>query len=344
MSSLSVNDSGRRGRAGSFVLTLAVLGTGLAAGLIGRFDVAPWDVFRIALSPILPLDADWEPITEAVILQIRLPRVLAALLAGGALALSGACYQGIFRNPLVSPFILGVSSGAGFGAALAILLSASALVIQGSAFGFGLVAVVTSMLLARLYRRAPALILILSGVIVGSVFSALLALLKYTADPDDKLPVIEFWLMGSLSGVSFRDMLGLAVCVGPGAAALLLMRWRLNVLSMGEEQARALGVDVVRLRSIMLAIATLLAASAVSVCGVVGWVGLVAPHMARLLVGADHRHMMPVSFALGGCLLTVVDTLARSLGQAEIPLGIVTALVGAPLFAVLLRRGTREWT
>ncbi|MGD1878771.1 MAG: FecCD family ABC transporter permease [Kiloniellaceae bacterium] len=332
-----------QGRATAPVLTLAVLATALAAGLVGRFEVAPWDVFRIALSPVLPFQPDWDPITEAVILQVRLPRVLAALLAGGALALSGACYQGIFRNPLVSPFILGVSSGAGFGAALAILLTTSAVMIQASAFTFGLVAVVASILLARLYRTAPTLILILSGVIVGSVFAALLALLKYAADPDDKLPVIEFWLMGSLSGVGYDDMLGLAVCVVPGATLLLLMRWRLNVLSMGAQQARALGVDVFRLRLVMLALATLLAASAVSVCGVVGWIGLVAPHMARLLVGADHQRMLPVAFALGGCLLTVVDAIARSLVQAEIPLGIVTALVGAPLFALLLRRGAREW-
>lgn len=325
------------------VLALAVLLTGLAAGLVGRFDIGPWEIVRILLGQVLPVKPDWPPIAQAVILQVRLPRVLAALLAGGALSLSGACYQGVFRNPLVSPFILGVSSGAGFGAALAILLSTNALLVQVSAFGFGLVAVIAATLLARLYRTAPTLILILSGVIVGSVFSALLALLKYAADPEDKLPVIEFWLMGSLSSVGPRDVTGLLIFIMPASMVLMMMRWRLNVLSMGAQQARALGVNVGRLRLAMLGLATLLAASAVSVCGVVGWIGLVAPHMSRMLVGADHQRLLPFSFVLGGCLLTVVDAVARSATQAEIPLGIVTALVGAPLFALLLRRGAKEW-
>ncbi|MFC0407003.1 FecCD family ABC transporter permease [Roseomonas elaeocarpi] len=325
-------------------LTLLVVASVLLSLGVGRFSLPPGTVIRILLSHILPLDADWPRTAEIALMQVRLPRVGVAVLVGASLAIGGATYQGVFRNPLVSPFVLGVSAGAGFGAALAILLDGGALAVQVTAFGFAALAAFGTTLLGRAYRGNRTLVLVLSGIIVGSVFTALLGLLKYGADPENKLPVIEYWLLGSLSGVRAPTFWGLLAINAPLLALLLALRWRLNLLAMGDETARALGVRVALERAIQLGLATALASSAVAVCGLVGWIGLVVPHLARLLVGADHDRLLPTTLLMGGTFLLLVDTVARSLSSAEIPLGIVTSLVGAPVFAAMLLRGESSWS
>ncbi len=325
------------------LLTVLLILTALGTAGMGRYPIDVVTLVKVLASRVMSIDATWPASVETVLFQVRLPRIGVAMLVGAALATSGASFQGVFRNPLVSPFILGVSAGAGFGAALAILAGGGSLAVQVSAFGFGAVAVVVAILLSRIYNSNPTLVLVLSGIIVGGVFTALLALLKYTADPDNKLPVIEYWLMGSLSSARPAVLAGLAAITLPVLALVLALRWRLNLLAFGDDTAHALGINVKRERLIHVALATVLASAAVAVCGIVGWVGLVVPHLARLLVGPDHVRLLPTTLLMGAIFVLLVDTLARTLTASEIPLGIVTALLGAPVFALLLRRGERAW-
>jgi iron complex transport system permease protein len=320
------------------LLLAAVMLVFVGSFLVGRFHLSPADV----LGALFGRDGVSATI-HAVVMDVRLPRIGAALLVGAGLSLSGACYQGVFRNPLVSPFILGVSAGAGFGAALAILFVPQPVAVPLSAFVFGLLSVGMCFALARSYRAAPTLVLVLSGIVVGALFSALLSLLKYVADPESRLPLIEFWLLGSLSGVTRRDLWLLLALFLPCAGVLWSLRWRLNLLALGDDEARSLGVNAGRLRWVVILAATLIAASTVAVAGIIGWVGLVIPHAARILVGADFRRVLPASAALGACYLMLVDDLARTLTQAELPIGVLTAIVGAPVFALLLRRAKLGW-
>jgi iron complex transport system permease protein len=288
----------------------------------------------------------WTPEAETVILDIRLPRVLAAMLVGAALAVSGSAYQGLFRNPMVSPDILGVAAGAGLGAALAILLGYGMVGIQGLAFGFGLLAVATTWGIGvSLGKRGdPVLVTVLGGIIIGTLFSAFISLVKFVADPDNTLPAITFWLMGSLAAIDLPDLAIAAVPILGGLLVLNAMGWTLNVLCFGDEEARALGLETGRLRLIVILSATLVTAAAVAISGVIGLVGLIVPHLARMLVGPNHTTLIPVSALLGGGFLLLVDDLARSLFAVEIPLGIVTAIIGAPFFLLLLKRSQRGWS
>jgi iron complex transport system permease protein len=310
---------------------------------IGRFYVAPADVMHILLSRIFPVEPTWSASVETIVMQIRLPRALMALFVGAGLAVSGAAYQGMFRNPLVSPDILGVTAASAFGAAVALLLSFNAFGLQLISFSVGLLGVGLTYLLARVYRATPLLLLVLSGVIVATFFGALLSGTKYIADPDSKLPAITYWLLGSLNGVSSRS---LAVALPPiilGSAGLMFSRWQLNVLAMGDEEARSLGVRTELSKGIIIVSTTLITAAAVSVCGIVGWVGLVIPHLGRMLVGPDHRLLLPAAFSLGATYLLFIDDVARTATVSEIPLGILTALIGAPVFAYLLRKTRGTW-
>ncbi|MGB4579026.1 MAG: iron ABC transporter permease [Methanoculleus sp.] len=294
---------------------------------------------------LLPsFEQTWGASEQTVIFRIRLPRVVAAMLVGGGLSLAGASFQGLFRNPLVSPDILGVSAGAGLGAAFGILISGDPGVIQISAFAFGIVAVAITYGIGRVYRNSSTLVLVLAGIIVGSLFSALLSLAKYVADPYDTLPAIVFWLMGSLSAVSGADIIAVAPPIILGGLCLFLVRWRINLLSVGEEEAQALGLDTKRMTMVLIIASTVVTASAVCISGIVGWVGLVVPHIGRMLVGPDFRKLIPVSAILGASFLLIVDDIARTLIAAEIPLGILTALVGAPFFAYLLTQKKVGWT
>jgi iron complex transport system permease protein len=281
---------------------------------------------------------------EIVFLRVRLPRVAAAALVGAALAGAGTAYQTLFRNPLVSPDILGVSSGAGFGAVLGILLSLTVIGIQALAFVFGLATVALVYLIAASLRgHDRTLVLVLSGVVVGALAGACISLVKILADPYDQLPAITFWLLGSLAGVKLADLAIVAPLVAAGLVPLVLLRWRIGVLSLGDDEARALGVDVPRLRAIVIAAATLMTASVVAISGVVGWIGLMIPHIARMLVGPNFDRLLPAAMLLGAAFLLLVDTLARTLARIETPLGILTAVLGAPFFLWLLARGRNTW-
>jgi iron complex transport system permease protein len=269
--------------------------------------------------------------------------LLAGLLIGAGLSISGASFQGLFRNPLVSPHILGVSSGAGFGAALAILYFGNILMVQLLSFLFGLIAVLMTYALSRTYRSTPVLMLVLSGIIVGALFSALTSLFKYIADPVNQMPSIVFWLLGSLNNASNQDIAIVGPIIVAGTLGLYLIRWRINLLTMGEEDAQALGVQTGQIRAIIIVCATFISASAVCISGIIGWVGLVIPHIGRVLVGADNKHLLPVAALTGAIYLVAVDTIARTAMEIEIPIGILTAMVGAPVFAYLLRKNQPNW-
>ena len=282
---------------------------------------------------------------EIVVWNIRMPRVLAAMLVGGALAAAGASYQIMFRNPLVSPDILGVSSGAALGAVCAIFLSLPIFAVQGFAFAGGMLAVALVSAIASAVRGVDTtLVLVLTGVVMGALAGAATSLLKVMADPYDQLPAITFWLLGSLARVTSGDLLPVLPAVIIGLVPLVMMRWRINVLSLGDDEARALGSDAGRLRLLVIAAATLMTASVVAIAGVVGWVGLVIPHIARMLVGPNFAVLLPTSAVIGAGYLLLVDSLSRTLATVEIPLGILTAVIGAPFFLWLLARGRRSWS
>lgn len=326
-------------RLGAFPL----MGAGLLVAMLyaisaGRFEV-PWlRILDILWLRAWNLSGSPEAIDARIVELVRLPRVLLAALSGAALAVAGAALQGVFRNPLVSPQVLGISQGGAFGGALAILLGFHGVALLGLSFGFGLLALVLVGVLARIDGRTEVLTVILAGMVVGAFFAALVSVLQFLADPNSSLPAIVYWLMGSFSTATWAR-LGLAV---PGMVAGLLVVWalryRLNLLALDEAEARSLGVRPDRERWLVFLAATLLTGTSVAVAGVVGWIGLVVPHAARLIVGEDHRRLIPASAMLGAAYLVVIDTLARTLTAAEIPLGVLTALIGAPVFAVLLRQ------
>jgi iron complex transport system permease protein len=330
-------------RVALFAMILVPLAVMYVSLFVGRFTVPATDVARILASRLWPIVHDWPASVETIVLQIRLPRAILAMFVGAGLSVSGAAFQGMFRNPLVSPDILGVTAASGFGAALALLLSRGAFELELIAFLFGILGVGLTYLLARTYRNTPTLMLVLSGVIVAAFFSALLSGAKYLADPDSKLPAITYWLLGSLNGSSMRSLELALPPIILGGAGLMLVRWRLNVLSMGDEEARSLGVRTDRLKGIIIICTTLITAAAVSVCGIVGWVGLVIPHLARMWVGPDHRALLPAACSIGATYLLLIDDVARTASASEIPLGILTAIVGAPFFAYLLRKTRGGW-
>lgn len=304
---------------------------------LGQYSISPMNVWHALMSPMQTQD-----LAGQIIWTVRMPRILMACCAGGALALCGACLQGVFHNPLVDPHIIGVSSGAAFGGTLAILLGLSPLWLMSSTFAFGLLALVLVYAIASTLGNENRLMLILSGIILSGFFSALVSLLQYMADTEEKLPSIVFWLLGSFATANWHKLLMMAIPLALASCLLFRLRWRINILSLGDADARTLGVSVVGLRRLVLLLCALLVAAQVAVSGGIGWIGLVIPHLARLLVGADHRRLLPASFWLGGGFMVLVDDVARTLSAAEIPLGIITALIGAPLFAVLLIRSRRR--
>ncbi|MDO4581598.1 MAG: iron ABC transporter permease [Bacillota bacterium] len=281
-----------------------------------------------------------EPNIPVIVRNIRVPRIAAAFLIGAGLAVAGAAYQGMFKNPLVSPDILGVSQGAGLGACLALLLGWSSFGVQAAAFCFGVVTVFLTYLIGSRAKFGQAVSLVLAGTMLRELCNASITVIKYVADPNDVLPAITYWLMGSLSKVDTSDLLFSLTPMALGMLALFLLRWRLNLLTLGDEEAMAIGVDPRKVRLAAILAATIISAGAVCLGGLIGWVGLMVPHIARGLAGADYRRMLPVAALMGGCFLLVMDDLARSLMALEIPIGVLTALFGAPFFVMLiLRRG-----
>ena len=286
-----------------------------------------------------------EPIHQQIIFQIRLPRILCDGIAGAALALSGASLQGIFRNPLVDPHVIGVTSGAAFGGTMAIFLGLGIYGLFFSTLLAGLVTLVLIFVFSHRLIQRSLLMLILTGMIISGFFSALVSLLQYLSDTEDKLPSIVFWLMGSFATSNPQKLLMLVVPVTLCSVVLLGLRWRMNLLSLGEREARALGVNIRPLRWLVIFCSGMLVASQVAVSGSIGWVGLIIPHLSRMLVGANHQQLLPCTLLMGALYLIIVDTLARTLSTSEIPVSIITSLLGAPLFAVLvyqLRRGQKE--
>jgi iron complex transport system permease protein len=328
------------------LIALAVLIAALLlAFTLGRYPVGLGDLLKVIAAKITGHPSDVPTAAVNVIWQIRGPRVLAATLVGAALAIAGTAFQGLFRNPLVSPDLLGASSGAALGAVLGIYFSLGVLAIEALAFGGGLVAVAAVYLIGSTVRaRDPVLVLVLTGVVIGALLGAGVGLVKYVADPYNQLPAMTFWLLGSLAAVSPADLMSLVGPVALGSLVLIALRWRMNVLSLPDEEARALGLSTGPLRIAVIAAATLVTSASVATAGMIGWVGLVVPHIARTLVGPDFARLIPTAALLGGGFLLIIDTLARTVGAIEIPLGILTAVVGTPFFIWLLAGVSKTWS
>lgn len=325
-----------------WIIVLAVLLITFFVSLFGgRYAISPYEVSGILLDGLLGEAGDG--MEYSVVWNLRLPRTMLNCFVGAGLAVAGAAFQGIFRNPLVSPDVLGVSSGAAFGAALGILLSGMNHLATVMALLFGIASVFMTYTLSKLRGESSTLSLVLSGMIISAVFSALISLIKYVADPYDKLPAITYWLMGSFASASYSNLQMAGIPIFLGTVVLLLLRWRINILSLGDEDAYSLGVNPVKTRRVIIIMATLITASCVTVTGVIGWVGLVIPHICRMLIGVDHMKLLPVSCVVGAAFMIIVDLIARTVTAAEIPIGILTALVGAPFFALLFKRAKGDW-
>ena len=317
----------------------ALLALFLLSFVVGRYGVPLGQVVRILLSGMLPLEQTWTDNMAIAVLNVRLPRILLACLVGCGLSAAGTGYQTVFQNPMAAPDILGASSGACFGAALAIMTGQSAVMITVFAFLASLLSVALVYLVGNHTRGNRVVNLLLAGIMVGSLFSACTSYIKLVADPTNQLPQITYWLMGSLSGTRMGTVRFAAVCMAVGLVPLLLLRWRMNLLTLSPDEARAMGVHTGRLRLAVILSSTVLTAAAVSVSGMIGWVGLVIPHLSRRIVGSDCRRLMPMSCLFGAAFLLLVDNMARCLTATEIPIGILTAFVGAPFFIYLMVRG-----
>jgi iron complex transport system permease protein len=329
-----------------FIIALGLLALGLlVAFTVGRYPVTLAELIEVLVSRLAGRATAVPPAVENVVLLVRGPRVVAAALVGAALAVAGTAFQGLFRNPLVSPDILGASSGAALGAVLGIYFSLGVIGIESLAFVGGLVAVAAVYVIGSLlHSRDPILVLVLTGVVVGALLGAGVGLVKYLADPYNQLPAMTFWLLGSLAATTVSDLLPLSGPVAVGTIVLIALRWRLNVMSLPEDEARALGLATGPFRIAIVAAATLVTSASVATSGIIGWVGLVVPHLARALVGPDFPRLIPTAALLGGGYLLLIDTLARTAAPVEIPLGILTAVIGTPFLIWLLAGMQRTWS
>lgn len=338
-------ESGKRPLSGGVIILLlaALLVVCVVASfLVGRYPVPIRELFGIIFSRVFQIDPFWTAAQETAVWNIRLPRILLSMLVGACLSAAGASYQGIFQNPMAAPHILGASAGAGFGAALAIYIGLSSFNVTILAFAMSLATVALVFWISKRTKGDKVLGIILAGIIISSLFKAGISFIKLVADPTNKLPAITYWLMGSLSGATRSEVGFVFWPMLIGLVPLLLLRWRLNVLSMGDDEARAMGVNTGNIRLGVMICATLVTAASISVSGMIEWVGLIIPHMMRRVVGSDFRRLMPASILGGGIFLLIVDNISRSLMSSEIPIGILTAFVGAPLFLWLVTgRGER---
>ncbi len=328
-------------------LWIALAVAAVASLAVGRFGMSLEEIFQ-TFGKVISGQIETNSKEAAVLFVIRIPRILMAVIVGSALAAAGASYQGLFKNPMVSPDLLGVSSGASVGACLALLLSMEGIRVQLTAFLFGLAAVFLVLAISASVTRASGgglLILVLSGTVISSLCSAFTSLMKYLADTDTKLPEITFWLMGSFAKTGgWRNVAILGCFYLLGSIPLILLRWKINAMAFGEEEAKAMGVDTARVRLVIILSSTLLTASSVALCGVIGWVGLVVPHIARFLVGPNYLSLLPCSMLVGGLFMLIVDNFARSLTAGEIPLGVLTSIIGAPIFLYLLFKRKGGWS
>lgn len=311
---------------------------------LGRYSISPSEVFLLVRERLFGIFSGLTSSEQTVFFNIRLPRVLSAFLVGGTLSLSGSVYQATFKNPMVSPDILGATAGAGFGAALGLMLNVNGIGVQILSFCFGLMAVFLSYVIGAFLgdKRNMTLSLVLTGLVVSALFQASISLIKYVADPYSKLPAITFWLMGSLAASTYEDLPLILIPFLIGGIPLFVLRWKINLLSLSDEEALSIGINVTALRRIIIICATLMTSSVVSVSGIIGWVGLIIPHVARMLVGPNNKIQLPASILLGGTYLLLVDDVARSIMAMEIPIGILTAMIGAPFFLYLIYRQRRN--
>lgn len=316
-------------------LAIVLFVSALITVSIGHYSYNPADVLRCIWDAITGQD-QFDASMPVVLVNIRLPRLVAALIVGSALSMSGAVYQGVFRNPLVSPDILGVSNGACVGAAIAIVFGFSFVTQQIFAFVFGMIAVGIAVIIPRIVRHKGNIVLVLSGIIVSGFFSSVMALMKFTAKEDTELTEIVYWQMGTLARINYEDLAVVVPIVVVCLTILLLLAWRLNILSFGEIEAKTLGMNTTRLRGIVIICASCLTASTVCISGTIGWIGLIIPHLSRIMVGSDHRKQLPITIMLGAVFLLIVDTLCRTLTSQDIPLSVLTGLIGAPFYAWLL--------
>jgi len=337
-----MNDTLKKYKFGIMVIILILLC--VVSLFLGKFPISYNDIYEILSVNFFGGNYAINPAMETVLFEVRLPRILSAVIIGGSLSVSGAAYQGIFNNPLVSPDILGATAGASLGAAIGIIFSWSILGIQINSFLLGILAVgVTWFVSTKVRQNNQVLVLVLSGMLVGTIFNSFVSLVKYVADPYNKLPAINFWLLGSLTAIDMGDVIVLTIISLISLIPLYLMRWNLNVLSFGDEEAQTLGIDTTKVRLTVIFFSTLLTASSVAVCGTVGWIGLVIPHLARNIAGPNYKVLLPTSFFMGGAFLLIVDTISRTIFSIEVPLGIITSLIGAPFYLWLLARSRRGW-
>ena len=323
------------------ILLLVLLALIIACLCVGKYQISPGECIRILIGKFSGTEPSWDAMDENMLIGVRMPRVMASVIVGAALALSGAVYQGIFKNPLVSPDFLGVSSGACVGAATAILLSFSSVMIQITAFAGGLLAVAVTMLIPKMLRSESGIMLVLAGIIVGGAMSSILGFIKYIADPETQLAAITYWQLGSFAYVDNKAVLSILPLSIAAAAVLIGMSWWINILSLGEQEAKSLGARVGVLRGVCIICSTVLTAGAVCISGTIGWVGLVIPHFGRMIAGSDNRTLLPASMLIGSIFMLFVDTVTRIAGPAEMPVSILTGLIGAPFFAWLLYRQRR---
>lgn len=328
----------RRNSAINIVLFVILLVLILACLCVGKYSISPGECLHILSGKLFNGTADWDKMDEKLLLGVRFPRTMATVIVGAALSLSGAVYQGIFKNPLVSPDFLGVSSGACVGAAAAILLSLSAGFIQIFAFAGGIAAVALTVMIPKAMRSDSNIMLVLAGIIVSGAMSSVLGFIKYIADPDTQLAAITYWQLGSFAYVDKQALLGILPLSAAAAAVLLAMAWWINILSLGEQEARSLGANITLLRGTCIVCSTVLTAGAVCISGTIGWIGLVIPHFGRMIAGSDNRTLLPATCFIGGIFMLLVDTVTRIIGPAEMPISILTGIIGAPFYAWLLYR------
>ena len=317
---------------------MLVIASTLASLMLGRFPITPAEAGGMLANLVVPVEPFWTAQQETLFFQVRLPRIALALLVGCSLAAAGAAFQGTFQNPLVSPDILGASQGAAFGVAVAILLGLGAFGISAFAFAAAIVTVLLVLLVSSRAKGNHMMVVVLAGVMMSSLLQAAVSYTKLIADPTDQLAAITYWLMGSLTGAKPAD---LAMAAAPMAAGLLILfalRWRINILTMGDDEASTMGVNAQRVRIVVIFAATLVTAASVAVTGMIGWVGLVIPHFARMVIGCDYRKLLPASMLMGASFLLIVDDVARLATTSEIPIGILTAFIGAPFFLYLITR------
>ncbi|MDR3216873.1 MAG: iron ABC transporter permease [Clostridiaceae bacterium] len=319
----------------TFVIFVASISTGLSKIPFGT-------VIKILWNEIHKIPQTWTNMQGLAVIGIRLPRTLAALLIGSGLSLAGASYQSLFKNPMVSPDILGVSSGAAVGAAIAILIKADIVYIEIGAFIGGICAVMLTALIPKLVRNKSIVVLVLSGIIVGGLTSSLMSIIRMLADPQTTLADITYWTMGSLARVKMNEITVIGPIIAACIVILLLLRYRLNVLSLGESEAKSLGVNIGRTRAVVIVCSTLLTACSVSIAGTIGWVGLVIPHISRMITGPDNKKMLPIAIFLGGVFMMIMDLLARTLSVTEIPISVLTGIIGAPFFFLILLKQRRN--